>query len=55
MQVIVRTEAGTGGKRGHSNMEHFDDTEAVKRMSRKARRRNDRLVVREALREEACK
>ena len=41
----VKTEAGSGGKKGHSNMAHFDKTEQVKRMARKARRRQDKLAA----------
>lgn len=47
--MIYRTEAGRGGRKGHSNMEHFDVTETVKRVSRKARRLNDKALVREDL------
>jgi hypothetical protein len=43
----VKTEAGSGGKRGHSNMEHFDGTETVKRIARKARRRADKAASKE--------
>jgi hypothetical protein len=34
----IKTEGGSGGKRGHSNMEHFAPTAEVKRTARKARR-----------------
>lgn len=45
---LTRTEAGRGGRKGHSNMAHHDTTAVVKRRARKARRRNDRLATREA-------
>jgi hypothetical protein len=43
----VKTEAGSGGKRGHSNMAHFDGTAIVKRIARKARRRADKAASKE--------
>lgn len=42
-----KTEGGSGGKRGHSNMTHWTGTEEIKEFSKKARRRNDREVARE--------
>ena len=39
------TEGGSGGNRGHSNMEHWGYTDEVKRAARKRRRLNDRQVV----------
>ena len=36
------TEGGSGGKRGHSGMEHWTDTEELKDSSRKHRRKEDR-------------
>lgn len=44
---MKRTEGGSGGRRGHSNMAHYDKTAEVKRMSRKARRTNDKLATSE--------
>jgi hypothetical protein len=41
----VKTEGGSGGKRGHSNMAHYDYTANVKRMARKARRRADKAAA----------
>lgn len=41
----VRTEGGSGGKRGHSNMDHWSTTAEIKRMTRKARRRQDLVVT----------
>ena len=34
----LKTEGGSGGKRGHSGMTHWKTTEEIKRMTRKARR-----------------
>ena len=36
------TEGRSGGKRGHSGMEHWTDTEELKDSSRKHRRKKDR-------------
>lgn len=43
-----KTEGGQGGKRGHSNMTHWDKTELIKVRSNKLRRRNARQIEREA-------
>ena len=45
---LVRTEGGQGGRRGHSNMEHWDHTEEIKSVSRKVRRKLDRTLERRA-------
>lgn len=45
-----KTEGGSGGKRGHSNMEHWERTENVKNGSRKARRMQDKAVIEDELR-----
>lgn len=45
---IKRTEAGSGGRKGHSNMAHWDGTEIVKKKSRKARRTNDKTLTKES-------
>lgn len=44
---IKRTEGGSGGRKGHSNMSHWDRTEFVKADNRKARRRQDRAAINE--------
>src|SRR4051794_36349571 len=49
-----RTEAGSGGKRGHSNMSHWDETEHIKAWCRQARRANDLLAVEEGLADGHC-
>jgi len=33
-----RTDAGQGGKRGHSNMDHWETTEEIKLAAKKRRR-----------------
>jgi hypothetical protein len=43
----IPTEGGSGGGRGHSNMEHHLHTEEIKDAARKRRRRNDARAVRE--------
>lgn len=49
---ITRTEAGSGGRKGHSNMAHWSPTAWVKASARKARRTNDKAVVREQVRDD---
>ena len=46
------TEGGSGGKRGHSNMEHWGFTAEVKQASRKRRRLEDRRNVAEDVEEQ---
>ena len=41
------TEGGSGGKRGHSGMDHWGYTEEVKEAARKRRRIEDKQKVRE--------
>ena len=41
------TEGGSGGKRGHSNMEHRVYTAEIKESTRRRRRALDREIVRE--------
>jgi hypothetical protein len=43
-----KVEGGSGGKRGHSNMTHWEYTEEIKQRSRKARRRAAKVFEREA-------
>jgi len=43
------TEGGSGGKRGHSNMEHFLHTAEIKEGTRHQRRVEDKEIVREYL------
>ena len=39
------TEGGSGGKRGHSNMDHWVTTEEIKESTKKHRRLNDKKEV----------
>lgn len=41
---IRKTEAGQGGKLGHSRMTHWDYTEFVKKQAKKRRRINDKQL-----------
>lgn len=43
------TEGGRGGKRGHSNMEHWVYTHEVKRASKKRRRLESKKKSRDAM------
>jgi hypothetical protein len=42
-----KSEGGSGGKRGHSNMDHWVTTEELKSASRKRGRLNSKRVIRE--------
>lgn len=44
-----KTEGGSGGGRGHSNMNHWANTEMVKTAAKKARRIQGKTIIREAL------
>lgn len=46
---MKRTEAGQGGRKGHSNMTHWSPTAIVKDDARRARRTNDVLAIDEGL------
>lgn len=46
-----RPDAGQGGKRGHSNMEHWEFTEEIKVAARKRRRHEAKRQISAALRE----
>ncbi len=39
------TEGGSGGKRGHSNMEHWAKTEEIKKSSKIRRRNNSKKDI----------
>lgn len=41
----LKTEGGQGGRRGHSNMCHWDYTEAIKIASRKRRRLESKMII----------
>jgi len=42
-----KVEGGSGGKRGHSNMTHWEYTEVIKKSSKKKRRQIDKRAVKE--------
>lgn len=44
---IKRTEGGSGGKKGHSNMAHWDRTEEIKERTKRLRRRQDKIICKE--------
>lgn len=50
-QKIKKTEGGAGGRRGHSNMEHWEHTEEIKRAAKIQRRIADKNLSRAALTE----
>ncbi|HVU27195.1 MAG TPA: hypothetical protein VHG71_05605 [Verrucomicrobiae bacterium] len=47
----IKTEGGQGGKRGHSNMAHWETTEEIKIAARKRRRLSARKIIRQAVEE----
>ena len=44
-----KTEGGSGGKRGHSNMDHWVTTEEIKESTKIIRRTNAKKEIREEL------
>jgi hypothetical protein len=44
-----KLEGGQGGKRGHSGMEHWHDTDEIKTATRRLRRRNGKAIIRKEL------
>ena len=46
-----KTEGGQGGKKGHSNMAHWEYTEIIKAQCRKIRRAVGKRVIKESLRD----
>lgn len=50
MSILKRpTEGGSGGKLGHSNMEHWEYTEEIKKATKVRRRNNDKEEIRQAV------
>jgi len=47
----LKTEAGQGGRRGHSNMNHWYYTEEIKEGARKRRRLESKKIIRKELQE----
>jgi len=43
------SDAGQGGKRGHSNMEHWETTEEIKEAARKRRRHEAKTEIQDGL------
>ena len=41
------TEGGSGGKRGHSGMEHWEKTDEIKKATRGQRRVEDKAAARD--------
>jgi hypothetical protein len=48
---LYKTECGQGGRRGHSNMAHYDATEWLKAGSRKVRRMQSKRIIAEVMSE----
>lgn len=48
-----KADAGQGGKRGHSNQDHWVLTEEAKEAARKQRRLDAKKEIRESLREDS--
>jgi hypothetical protein len=48
----IKTEGGQGGRRGHSNMTHWTGTEEIKAVSKKARRKASKAIIKRDLAEE---
>ena len=44
-----RSDGGQGGKRGHSNMDHWDFTEEIKLAARKGRRLEAKCDIKEGV------
>lgn len=45
------SEGGSGGKRGHSNMEHWGYSDEVKSAARQRRRLDDKRVINEEMKD----
>ena len=45
----LKTEGGQGGRRGHSNMEHWVTTEEIKDATRGRRRRESKKIIAQEL------
>ena len=51
----TKTEGGSGGKRGHSNMDHWAYTDEVKEAARTQRRMGDKKATQDGINELASK
>lgn len=47
----LKTEGGQGGRCGHSNMCHYDYTEAIKIAARKRRRLESKIIISKELKD----
>ena len=47
----IRPKGGSGGKRGHSNMDHRDTTEIIKEGSKIRRRNIEKKEIRKEIKE----
>lgn len=47
----MKIEGGSGGKRGHSNMTHWTGTEEIKAVTKRLRRAESKLVIRQQVAE----
>ena len=47
MAISKMTKGGQGGKKGHSNMAHWDGTETIKKGHKKHLRKESKKVVQE--------
>ncbi len=47
------SEGGSGGKRGHSNMEHWTYSDEIKKAARRKRRQEDDMTAQEGFEETA--
>jgi hypothetical protein len=53
LSKMKKTEGGSGGKRGHSNMEHWETTGEIKTNCRRKRREQGKMEIRQVLSEKA--
>ena len=43
--AVAKSEGGTGGRKGHSNMNHWSPTAHIKMAAKKIRRRQSREAI----------
>jgi len=46
MALEPKSKGGNGGKKGHSNMEHWCGTETIKKANKKHRRNESKKIIR---------
>jgi len=49
-----KIEAGQGGKKGHSNMSHYEHTEVIKKDTKKRRRSHAKNIIKQELEGDQC-